>query len=109
MEAQNTVRTYGLNQVFRLVEGKSNFFSRKSPILLDMCATNFHKYHGSTEMEFMAKHKRGAEKWTGNKMVRAVLFKGVLFKLYKKSLLNTFYSFYSTKSTHIRRTVPTCN
>ena len=46
MEAQNTVRTYGLNQVFRFVKGiwlhrnsRIIFFSRKRPILLHMCAT----------------------------------------------------------------------
>ena len=48
MVAQNTVRSYGVNQVFRFVEGillhrKSSqiliFFSLKRPILRHMCAT----------------------------------------------------------------------
>ena len=43
MVAQNTVRTYGANQVFRFVEGirllRIRFFPRKSHILLHVCAT----------------------------------------------------------------------
>ena len=47
MVAQNTVRTYGVNQVFRFVKGiwlhrqsrQIRFFSRKRTILLHTCAT----------------------------------------------------------------------
>ena len=47
MVAQNTVLTYGVNQIFKFVEGiwlhkksrQIRFFSRKIPILLHTCAT----------------------------------------------------------------------
>ena len=60
MVAQNTERTYGIHKVFRLhrKSRQIQFFCRKRPILLHMCATcselssNIGSYSQSANMQF---------------------------------------------------------